>query len=323
MKSDRMGIEHVMLPELGLVLPGDLIIGADSHTCTYGALGAFATGVGSTDLGAAMATGRVWLKVPESIKFVFSGEMGTWLSGKDLILYTIGRIGVDGARYKAMEFTGPVIDSLPVSGRLTMSNMAIEAGAKVGIIPPDDATLSYVKDRAQRPYKVYASDPDAEYEAVHNFDVTGLEPQVACPHLPENTKPVTELKDVVVDQAVIGSCTNGRIEDLRVAAEILKGRKVAPSVRCIIIPGSQAVYKQALAEGLFEIFTEAEAAISTPTCGPCLGGYMGILAEGRKEPDFHHQSQLPRPDGSHQERSFSFIARRRRGQRGNRRYHPS
>ncbi|MFH1136780.1 MAG: 3-isopropylmalate dehydratase large subunit [Pseudomonadota bacterium] len=278
----RMGIEHVMLPELGLVLPGDLIIGADSHTCTYGALGAFATGVGSTDLGAAMASGRVWLKVPESIKFVFTGEMGPWLSGKDLILYTIGRIGVDGARYKAMEFTGPVIDALPLSGRLTMSNMAIEAGAKVGIIAPDETTLAYVKERARRPFQVQVSDEGAAYEAVHVYDVTGMEPQAACPHLPENVRPVSELRDVVIDQAVIGSCTNGRIEDLRTAAEILKGRKVAPGVRCIIIPGSQAVYRQALAEGLFEIFTEAEAAISTPTCGPCLGGYMGILAEGER-----------------------------------------
>jgi 3-isopropylmalate/(R)-2-methylmalate dehydratase large subunit len=278
----RMGIEHVLLPEQGLVLPGDLIIGADSHTCTYGGLGAFSTGVGGTDLGAAMVTGRTWFKVPESIKFVFSGERGPWIGGKDLILYTIGRIGVDGARYKAMEITGPVIEKLPMSDRLTYSNMAVEAGAKVGIIPPDDITEAYVKDRARRPYTFYHSDPDARYESIHEWDITGLEPQVACPHLPENVKGVSEVKGTAIDQAVIGSCTNGRLEDLRVAAQVLKGQKVAPHVRCIVIPGSPEVYRQAMDEGLFEIFLDADAIVSTPTCGPCLGGYMGILAEGER-----------------------------------------
>ena len=278
----RMGIEHVLLPEQGLVLPGDLIIGADSHTCTYGALGAFSTGVGSTDLGAAMVTGRTWFRVPESLKFIYSGTLRPWVGGKDLILYTIGRIGVDGARYKAMELTGPVIDNLPMSGRLTMSNMAIEAGAKVGIIPPDAITEEYVSPRAKRPYKFYQSDEDAVYEAVHEWDVSGLEPQVACPHSPGNVKPVGELQGTRIDQSVIGSCTNGRLEDLRVAAGILKGNKVSPDVRCIVIPGSPTVYRQAMEEGLMEIFMESEAVVSTPTCGPCLGGYMGILAAGEK-----------------------------------------
>jgi len=278
----RMGIEHVLLPELGLVLPGDVILGADSHTCTYGALGAFATGVGSTDLGAAMVTGHTWFKVPESIRFVYKGKLDRWVGGKDLILYTIGRIGLDGARYKAMEFTGPVIDRLPMSDRFTVSNMAIEAGAKVGIVPPDETTEAYVKGRAKRPYKFYRSDPDAVYEATHEWDMTGVEPQVACPHLPENVRGVSELGDVKVDQAVIGSCTNGRLEDLRIAAEILKGRKISPHVRCIVIPGSPKVARQALDEGLFQIFMDAEAAISTPTCGPCIGGHMGILAAGER-----------------------------------------
>ena len=278
----RMGIEHALLPEQGLVLPGDLIIGADSHTCTYGALGAFATGVGGTDLGAAMLTGESWFKVPPSLKFIFSGKLNPWVGGKDLILYTIGQIGVDGARYKAMEFTGPVIDGLAMNDRFTMSNMAIEAGAKVGIIPPDDTTEQYVRDRAKRPYKFYSSDEDATYEAVYEWDISGLEPQVAKPHLPENTVPVSELKDISIDQVVIGSCTNGRLEDLRNAAKVLKGRKVASTVRCIIIPATPTIYKQAMEEGLFNIFLEADAIISTPTCGPCLGGYMGILAEGEK-----------------------------------------
>ena len=278
----RMGVEHALLPEQGLVLPGDLIIGADSHTCTYGALGAFATGVGGTDLGAAMLTGESWFKVPTSIKFIFSGKLNPWVGGKDLILYTIGQIGVDGARYKAMEFTGPVIDTLPMNDRFTMSNMAIEAGAKVGIIPPDDITEQYVHDRAKRPYKFYKSDDDATYEAVYEFDVSKLEPQVAKPHLPENVSPVSELRDIKIDQVVIGSCTNGRLEDLRIAAKVLKGRKVAPTVRCIIIPATPTIYRQAMDEGLFSIFLDADAIISTPTCGPCLGGYMGILAEGEK-----------------------------------------
>jgi len=278
----RMGIEHVLLPEQGLVLPGDVIIGADSHTCTYGALGAFATGVGSTDLGAALVTGRTWFKVPESLRFVFNGDLSPWVGGKDLILYTIGRIGVDGARYKAMEFTGPVIEGLPMSDRFTMCNMAIESGAKVGIIAPDAVTEAYVRGRAKRPYRFYRSDPDAAYEAVHEWDISGLEPQVACPHLPENVRGVSALRDVPIDQAVIGSCTNGRIEDLRIAASLLKGRRIAPHVRCIVIPGTPEVCRQALAEGLYEIFMNAEAIVSTPTCGPCLGGYMGILAAGER-----------------------------------------
>ncbi len=278
----RMGIEHVLLPEQGLVLPGDVIIGADSHTCTYGALGAFATGVGSTDLGAALVTGKTWFRVPESIRFVYQGGLSAWVGGKDLILYTIGRIGVDGARYKAMEFAGPVIDGLPMSDRFTMSNMAIEAGAKVGLIAPDAVTEAYVKSRAKRPYTFYRSDEGAAYEAVHAWDVSDLEPQVACPHLPENVRGVSELRDIRIDQAVIGSCTNGRIEDLRIAAGLLKGRKVAPNVRCIVIPGTPAVCRQALAEGLYQIFMDAEAVISTPTCGPCLGGSMGVLAAGER-----------------------------------------
>jgi len=278
----RMGIEHVLLPEQGLVLPGDVIIGADSHTCTYGALGAFATGVGSTDLGAALVTGRTWFKVPESLRFVFNGELGPWVGGKDLILYAIGRIGVDGARYKAMEFTGPVIEGLPMSDRFTMCNMAIEAGAKAGIIAPDAVTDAYVRGRAKRAYQFYRSDPEAVYEAVHEWDISGLEPQVACPHLPENVRGVSELREVPIDQAVIGSCTNGRIEDLRIAASLLKGRRIAAHVRCIVIPGTPEVCRQALAEGLYEIFMNADAIVSTPTCGPCLGGYMGILAAGER-----------------------------------------
>lgn len=278
----RMGIEHALLPEKGLVLPGDLVIGADSHTCTYGALGAFATGVGSTDLAACFALGTVWLKVPESIKFVYKGQRRPWVSGKDLILYTIGDIGVDGALYKAMEFTGDAISDLPMDDRFTMCNMAIEAGAKNGIIAPDGYTKDYVEDRAQRQYTFYASDRDAQYCLVKEYDVSKIEPQVALPSLPENTRPVSEVKDVAIDQVVIGSCTNGRIADLRVAAEILRGRKVAPTVRCIIIPATQGVYRQALKEGLIDVFVDAEAVVSTPTCGPCLGGHMGILAEGER-----------------------------------------
>jgi 3-isopropylmalate/(R)-2-methylmalate dehydratase large subunit len=278
----RAGIEHALLPELGLVLPGDLIIGADSHTCTYGALGAFSTGVGSTDLGAAMITGRSWFKVPPSLKFVFEGRLRPWVGGKDLILHTIGRIGVDGARYKAMEFVGPVMASLPMSDRFTMSNMAVEAGAKAGIVPPDDTTEAYVKGRARREYRFYASDPDAAYERVFEWDVSDLEPQVACPHSPANVASVRELSGVAVDQAVIGSCTNGRIEDMRIAARVLEGRKIAPGVRLIILPATPRIYKQVVDEGLMDTFLEAEAVVSTPTCGPCLGGYMGILAEGER-----------------------------------------
>jgi 3-isopropylmalate/(R)-2-methylmalate dehydratase large subunit len=276
----RMGVEHALLPEKGLVLPGDVVIGADSHTCTYGALGAFATGVGSTDLAAAMITGRIWFKVPPSMKFIFKGKLRPWVGGKDLILHTIGRIGVDGARYRAMEYTGQVIDSLPMADRLSMCNMAIEAGAKVGIITPDSITEEYVSARAKRPYKFYRSDPDAVYESVHEWDVSNLEPVVALPHSPQNVKQVTEIPKTPIDQVIIGSCTNGRLEDLRLAAQVMKGRKVARGVRCIVIPATQRVYLEAMEEGLIETFIEAEAAVSTPTCGPCLGGHMGILAPG-------------------------------------------
>jgi len=276
----RMGVEHALLPEQGLVLPGDVVVGADSHTCTYGALGAFSTGVGSTDLAAAMITGRIWFKVPPSMKFIFRGKLKPWVGGKDLILYTIGQIGVDGARYRAMEFVGELIDSLPMADRFSMCNMAIEAGAKVGIITPDSITEQYVRARAKRPYKFYRSDPDAAYEAVYEWDVSGLEPVVALPHSPQNVKQVTEIPPTPIDQVVIGSCTNGRLEDLRLAAQVMKGRKVARGVRCMVIPATQRVYLEAMEEGLLEIFIEAEAAVSTPTCGPCLGGHMGILAPG-------------------------------------------
>ncbi|MGQ9498264.1 MAG: 3-isopropylmalate dehydratase large subunit [Desulfotomaculales bacterium] len=278
----RMGIEHCLLPEQGLVVPGDVVIGADSHTCTYGALGAFATGIGSTDLAAAMALGETWFKVPPSIKFVYKGELRPWVGGKDLILYTIGQIGVEGARYCAMEFTGPVVSRLDMDGRFTMANMAVEAGAKNGIIPPDEITESYVRGRARRPYRFYASDPDAAYAEVYHFDVGNLEPQVACPYSPANVRPVGEVGDIRIDQAVIGSCTNGRMGDLRLAARVLAGRKVHADVRLIIIPGTQEIYRQALAEGLIDVFIEAGAAVSTPTCGPCLGGHMGILAAGER-----------------------------------------
>ncbi len=278
----RMGIEHCLLPEQGLVGPGDLVIGADSHTCTYGGIGAFSTGMGSTDIAAAMATGETWLKVPESIKFIFKGELPRWVSGKDLILLAIGKIGVDGALYRAMEFTGPVIENLSVDGRLTMANMAVEAGAKNGIVAPDEITRRYVEGRAKRPYVFYSSDPDARYVEVYEFDVTNMEPLVAFPHLPENVRPVSEAADVKIDQSVIGSCTNGRIEDLREAATVLRGKKVHPDVRLIIFPGTQEIYRQAMHEGLFDVFLDAGAAISTPTCGPCLGGHSGILAEGER-----------------------------------------
>jgi 3-isopropylmalate/(R)-2-methylmalate dehydratase large subunit len=278
----QMGIEHVLLPEQGLVLPGDVVVGADSHTCTYGALGAFATGMGSTDVSAAMATGDIWMKVPTTIKFIYHGRLGKWVGGKDLILYTIGQIGVDGAIYAAMEFTGEAIGELPMDGRFTMANMAIEAGAKAGLFHVDAKTLEYVKDRAKRPYKVYQSDSDAEYARVIEYDVTGMEPQVSFPHSPANAKPLSQAAGIEVDQSVIGSCTNGRLEDLRVAAGVLKGKKVHPRVRCIVIPGTQQVYLMALREGLIETFIEAGAAVSTPTCGPCLGGYMGVLAAGER-----------------------------------------
>ncbi len=278
----QMGIEHVLLPEQGLVLPGDVVIGADSHTCTYGAVGAFATGMGSTDIAAAMATGDIWMKVPPTIKFVYHGNLPAWVGGKDLILYTIGDIGVDGALYSAMEFTGKAITALPMAGRFTMANMAIEAGAKAGIFRVDGKTSAYMKLRAKRPYTVYEPDDNAEYAQVIEYDVSSLEPQVSLPHSPANAKPVSRIGKIEIDQAVIGSCTNGRLEDLRLAAQILKGRKVQPRVRCIIIPGTQQVYLDALKEGLIEIFISAGAAVSTPTCGPCLGGHMGVLAEGER-----------------------------------------
>jgi 3-isopropylmalate/(R)-2-methylmalate dehydratase large subunit len=275
-----MGVEHALLPEKGIVGPGDLIIGADSHTCTYGALGAFATGVGSTDLAATMVTGECWLKVPDSIKFIYTGKLRPWVTGKDLILLTIGDIGVDGANYLAMEFTGEVIRHLPMADRFSMANMAVEAGAKNGIIPPDDITLEYVQGRALRPYSLFASDPEAQYLAAKTYEVSSLEPQVACPPSPANVKPVSRVGDVPIDQAVIGSCTNGRLEDLRLAAQVLRGRKAARGVRLIIIPATPLIYRQAMAEGLLNVFMEAGAVIGPPTCGPCLGGHMGILAPG-------------------------------------------
>jgi 3-isopropylmalate/(R)-2-methylmalate dehydratase large subunit len=278
----QMGIEHVLLPEKGLVLPGDLVVGADSHTCTYGAVGAFATGMGSTDIAVAMATGQIWLRVPETMRFLYTGALQPWVGGKDLVLHTIGKIGVSGALYRAMEFGGPVIDGLSMAGRLTMANMAIEAGAKAGLFAVDETTRTYVENRAQRPYHIYASDEDADYVAILEMDVSDLRPQVALPHLPENARAVDDVPDVRIDQAVIGSCTNGRLEDLRIAAEILGGRSVASDVRCIVIPGTQQVYLDALREGLIERFIEAGAVVSTPTCGPCLGGYMGILAAGER-----------------------------------------
>jgi len=277
-----MGIEHVLLPEQGLVVPGDVVVGADSHTCTYGALGAFATGMGSTDIAVAMATGRVWMRVPETIRVVYRGRLQPWVGGKDLILYTIGQIGVSGARYMAIEFAGPAIDGLSMAGRFTMANMAIEAGAKAGLFAVDEATRSYLDGRASRPYRAYQADSDAAYAQVVEIDVGQIEPQVAFPHLPENARPVSQATDVRIDQAIIGSCTNGRLEDLRVAAGVLRGRRVCADVRCIVIPGSQQVYLDALREGLVETFIEAGAAVSTPTCGPCLGGHMGVLAAGER-----------------------------------------
>jgi len=278
----KMGIEHALLPEQGLVLPGDVVVGADSHTPTSGALGAFATGVGSTDLGAIITLGEMWLKVPETIKFVYRGKLNKWVSGKDLILYTIGKIGVDGATYKVMEFCGEAIENLSMDNRFTMCNMAIEAGAKSGIIEPDKITLDYIKNRAKRPYKFYQSDSDAIYEKIIEYDVSEIEPQVAFPHLPENGRGISQVGEIKIDQAVIGSCTNGRIDDLRVAAKILQGKRVYPGVRLIVIPGTQDIYLQAVREGLVEIFISAGAAFSTPTCGPCIGGHMGVLAEGER-----------------------------------------
>ncbi len=281
-EGGQVGVEHALLPEKGIVLPGDLVIGADSHTCTYGALGAFATGVGSTDLAAAMLEGVLWFKVPQSIKFIIYGKMKKWVSGKDLILNIIGRIGVDGALYQAMEFTGETINKLPMADRFSMANMAIEAGAKNGIFSPDAITKEYIKGRAKRPYKFYASDADAVYSQVIEIDAGKLEPQVAFPHLPSNVKGVSKAGKVKIDQSLIGSCTNGRIEDLRVAAKILKKRKAAPHVRLIIAPATPLIYKQAMQEGLLEIFMKADAVISPPSCGACLGGHLGILASGER-----------------------------------------
>jgi len=280
----QMGVEHALLPERGLVLPGDCIIGADSHTCTYGALGAFSTGVGSTDLAAAMALGETWFRVPDSMKFHFSGPRQPWVSGKDLILYTIGKVGVDGARYRAMEFCGDAIEGLHMSDRMAMCNMAIEAGGKNGIIAPDEVTRAFVEGRAQRPFTFYVSDRDAQYSETYEWDCREIEPQVSFPFLPSNAKPISEAiaLNIELQQSFIGSCTNGRIEDLRVAAAILKGRTVHPDVRTIIIPATQRIWKMAVQEGLMEIFIDAGAAVSTPTCGPCLGGHMGILAEGER-----------------------------------------
>jgi 3-isopropylmalate/(R)-2-methylmalate dehydratase large subunit len=275
-----MGVEHALLPEKGIVVPGDLIIGADSHTCTYGALGAFATGVGSTDLAAAMITGECWFKVPESARFVYSGACPPWVTGKDLILHTIGDIGVDGARYLAMEFVGEAISKLSMAERFSMANMAVEAGGKNGIMAPDQTTLAYVQDRALRPYQIYASDPGASYIFEKTYDVNTLEPMVAAPPSPENVLPVRELGLVRIDQAVIGSCTNGRLEDLRQAAQVVRGRKVAKGVRLIVIPATPWIYSQAMEEGLLKVFMDAGAVIGPPTCGPCLGGHMGILAPG-------------------------------------------
>jgi 3-isopropylmalate/(R)-2-methylmalate dehydratase large subunit len=278
----RMGIEHALLPEEGLVVPGDLIIGADSHTCTYGALGAFSTGVGSTDVAAAMATGECWFKVPESMKFIYYGKPPKWVGGKDLILHTIGDIGVDGALYRAMEFEGETIKALSMSGRLTMCNMAIEAGGKSGVIVPDRTTKAYALKRAKRTPVYYTSSRKAHYSETREYDCAKIPLTVACPHLPSNTRPAAELSAVTVDQIVVGSCTNGRLEDLREAAAVIKGRKVNPNVRMIVIPATQRIYRQAMKERLLDIFVEAEAVVSTPTCGPCLGGHMGILAKGER-----------------------------------------
>ncbi len=278
----KMGVEHALLPEQGLTVAGDLIIGADSHTCTYGALGAFSTGVGSTDMAAGMATGKAWFKVPSAIKFVLKGEFKPYVSGKDLILHIIGMIGVDGALYRSMEFCGEGVKSLTMDDRFCICNMAIEAGAKNGIFPVDEQTKEYIKEHSKRDYKVFEADEDAEYDEVYEIDLSTLEPTVAFPHLPENTKVVGTFDKIKIDQAMVGSCTNGRLSDLRMAASILKGKKVAEGVRCIIVPATQKIYLDAMKEGLLEIFINAGAVVSTPTCGPCLGGHMGILAENER-----------------------------------------
>ena len=277
-----MGIEHALLPEKGLVVAGDAVIGADSHTCTYGALGAFSTGVGSTDMAAGMVTGKDWFKVPSAIRFELVGKPSKWVSGKDVILHIIGMIGVDGALYRSMEFTGEGIKNLSMDDRFTICNMAIEAGGKNGIFPVDETALQYMKEHSKREFTVYEADEDAEYDETYVIDLSRLKPTVSFPHLPSNTRTIDQVGEVKIDQAVIGSCTNGRIDDIRAAAEILKGKKVAKGVRCIVIPATQAIYLQAMREGLLEIFIEAGAVVSTPTCGPCLGGYMGILAAGER-----------------------------------------
>ena len=279
----QMGIEHALLPEKGLTVAGDVIIGADSHTCTYGALGAFSTGVGSTDMAAGMATGKAWFKVPSAIKFNLIGQMPQWVSGKDVILHIIGMIGVDGALYKSMEFVGEGVKNLSMDDRFTIANMAIEAGGKNGIFPVDDLAIEYMKEHSTKPYTIYEADEDAVYDEEYTIDLSALRPTIAFPHLPENTKTIDEItEDVNIDQFVIGSCTNGRLDDLRIAAKVLEGRKVKNGIRCIIIPATQAIYLQAMEEGLLKIFIEAGAVVSTPTCGPCLGGYMGILAAGER-----------------------------------------
>lgn len=278
----EMGIEHCLLPEKGLVVAGDVVIGADSHTCTYGALGAFSTGIGSTDMAAGMAIGKCWFKVPSALKFVLKNKPAKWISGKDIILHIIGMIGVDGALYKSMEFVGDGLEYLPMDDRFTMSNMAIEAGGKNGIFPVDDKTVEYLKEHATREWKVYEADEDAEYDKVIEIDLSTLKPTVSFPHLPDNTRTIDNTGDVVVDQVVIGSCTNGRISDLRIARDILKGKKVKKGIRCIVIPGTQKIYLQALEEGIIKDLVEAGAVFSTPTCGPCLGGHMGILAKGER-----------------------------------------
>ena len=278
----EMGIEHALLPEKGLVVAGDAVIGADSHTCTYGALGAFSTGVGSTDMAAGMVTGKAWFKVPSAIRFELVGKPSRWVSGKDVILHIIGMIGVDGALYRSMEFVGEGIRNLSMDDRFTIFNMAIEAGGKNGIFPVDELAIEYMKEHSKREFTVYEADEDAEYDETYVIDLSELKPTVSFPHLPSNTRTIDQVGDVTVDQAVIGSCTNGRIEDMRIAAEVLKGRKIAKGVRCIVIPATQSIYLQAMREGLLEIFIEAGAVVSTPTCGPCLGGYMGILAAGER-----------------------------------------
>ena len=279
----EMGIEHALLPEKGIVAPGECIIGADSHTCTYGALGAFSTGVGSTDMAAGMATGKCWFKVPGAIRFVLEGTLAPNVSGKDVILHIIGRIGVDGALYRSMEFVGDGVASLSMDDRLTICNMAIEAGAKIGIFEVDDVTRAYVKGRVQHEYREYRADADAVYEQTYTIDLSTIKPTVAFPHLPENTKTVDEITEpIAIDQVVIGSCTNGRISDMEAAARILKGKHIAKGVRCIIIPATQSIYKECIRRGYMDIFIDAGCVVSTPTCGPCLGGYMGILAEGER-----------------------------------------